>query len=807
MRVLLLLALMVLLCGGGDGENLGQMLSPPPSSCIVYLDGAAKPPQNGELCGSDQMPCSTLLSAIEQVERLGKMQFSDPQSVSNCSRAVFGGAELLQVVVVASVGLYQGVANRNVSVDLADVSLNVRANIYGNGVLFDGQNQSAILQAHGRGALSLSSISFLNGHSGGDNVDGGCLRLRSGELIDVAIVGCVFELCSAHRHGGAIAFVGRVDDDSTASLPSMLRERTSAFLDQLSLGDNIAYLGSGGAVYADKRTALAVQSCVFERNDAAHNGGAVSCLGTLGGVHGSQFEENVAARGAGGALAAAQLGSAIAGSQFVDNRAAMGGAVALLGERSYGARIEHVLFFANVAWAQGDVGGGGGALLIGASAGVTGEPMALLNVTFASNRALAGPGGALMLRGYVPMRALACQFRLNEALGGCQSIGGAVAMLDGASLSMSDSVLLDNVASGFGGAIGCANNTAAQVLGRVAMLSLADTFMENNVAAGSSGLCILPPLNHSTSYADALYEDGTCFSSVFVSDSCPAAPSGGTAGLPRDARLCAACDFGVCALDDDDDDDVPQCRCFYAELPASVVADFDSSTSHESNTLLYVGVFVFVFFMSLVLILLPVIYAVYYRRTAQHARAEQQVDARHQSIRFIYEEESGDDVNDGLLVGRNNSNSGVDDERNGDSDYDDDDDDDGSDIDDHVPAASSTSEGSSDVHVVVDEDDSDRDATALDDKANMMPLSAMPRVRQMRAERRRAQRQHSPYFTSPQDVAEPGSSRAAPTSALPIGAADVRTAAPNYGAIPSALAVDSSDTQFFEIGRSPYFTK
>ncbi len=201
---------------------------------------------------------------------------------------------------------------------------------------------------------------------------------------------CIFTANQVGTNGGAIATSG--------GLLTIVRSEFS--------GNHAG--GSGGAIDVRQFGALLMTGCTFIANSAGNQGGAVSTWLAGGRAHGCVFIGNTAETG--GAWSSRQDRSmTVTGSRFENNSAGSGGGIAVVEGR-----------FDTID-----------CLLAGNEAAPVSE--------------FSGYGGGISLEGCAS-RIDSCSIVNNTASGFSRIAGGGIALLGGASVAMTDSIIWSNTA-------------------------------------------------------------------------------------------------------------------------------------------------------------------------------------------------------------------------------------------------------------------------------------------------------------------------------------------------------------------------
>ena len=174
------------------------------------------------------------------------------------------------------------------------------------GVIFDGNNASAIFAFDTTKSVLISDITFTNGYS-----DGAAIVV---DAPDFVANNCIFE----NNNGGAITSSGGFME----WYPVNIKVINSEFINNYNSGNGAAI--SIGAIYAS----LNVTDCVFVNNTASNRGGAIS-------------------------LSNLRMESFISGSRFVSNSATTGSAIYM--NNGYTISIFDNEFIENTASADGAV--------------------------------------------------------------------------------------------------------------------------------------------------------------------------------------------------------------------------------------------------------------------------------------------------------------------------------------------------------------------------------------------------------------------------------------------------------------------
>ncbi len=301
--------------------------------------------------------------------------------------------------------------------------------------------------------VTLVSVSAVDSRSSGS---GGFAYLDNAELIatDLEIEDPSGDTCFGagiyarnHSHidweGGGVT--GAVADEYLSGYTGgavHLREGSTLDGSGLFFEDNTAY--AGGAIDVQGSGSATLESCTFEDNRADTRGGALRAYDS-GNVTCSScdFEGNVAEEGGAVDVSVDASFSDLNGS-YDDNQADSGDGGAIRVADDAEIYLEGSSFEGN--WASES----GGALAVEDPGD---EDVYLVNVSFTSNTADTGDGGAVAITSDANLWLEGCSFDLNDATLGW---GGAVAFDPGSpgyTLESSDSSFEENFADDGGGAI------------------------------------------------------------------------------------------------------------------------------------------------------------------------------------------------------------------------------------------------------------------------------------------------------------------------------------------------------------------
>ena len=213
---------------------------------------------------------------------------------------------------------------------------------------------------------------------------------------------------------------------------------TNLTLSNSNFTKNQAGQTGGGAIVAQNFSHVDIENCQF--NDSIFGAIMVMYYGTLN-VTNTQFFDNRQSD-YGAAILALDIQIELNFVDFVNNTASHGGA--LVTSRSSSLVAKNCCFRDNAAYFSG------GAVHIESQGNVT-----LENITFKSNTAGAGTGGAMSIsEAPVKMKVSSCYFVDNHSVGN----GGAVYLSDKSTLLIQDSIFTQNKAQGGGAAIALSNS-------------------------------------------------------------------------------------------------------------------------------------------------------------------------------------------------------------------------------------------------------------------------------------------------------------------------------------------------------------
>ena len=400
------------------------------------------------------------------------------------------------------------------------------------------------LLAVGGANVALTSSAVLNNSA----VDGGGVYVDGGTL---ALNGTVFGGNAASGNGGAVAVAGGAEltlaggrgvrnSAADGGFLYVAGSGSVASLDDTYLALNVA-AGSGGALWSDAGSSLAVSGVVFSANRAladssGSGGGAIYSRGALD-VGDSLFFRNFAtgAAGSGGGILSATGRAIVVGTTFNTNGAERSGGAVEIGEGVFISADSRYL--RNVAGLSGEgTPGNGGAIHLAGdvTATLTGGDLVFNVAAHAGGGIWNGTDGDLRVNDLSIARNVAGGDATNGGGGGIYN-GGGTLRLDGVFVS-------HNAATGergSGGGVWSAGGTvlvndsnfnrneARRSGGGIRLmdgdLRFSDSFLRNNVADDGAGL-------HASGESVSVFAGGGVFRNE-------AADQGGGLWNGDDARL------------------------------------------------------------------------------------------------------------------------------------------------------------------------------------------------------------------------------------------------------------------------------
>ena len=313
--------------------------------------------------------------------------------------------------------------------------------LYGQGNALDGQGRVQCLSISGGADVTVVNLTVTNGVSASGG--GGMLVSES----KVTIISSLISHCQAGDNGGAL-FV----------LNGNVTAHGSAFVGNMAAAD-------GGAVLLDGGTLL-VESSVFAKNWAGYNGGAVSVQSSHVNLVSCNFSNNYASSHGGGIKA---IGGKlfVKSSVFTENQAGYGGAVYV--QRVY-AKLVHCNVTSNAAsYLGGGVEANSGTLFLESS-------------VFTKNQAGSDVGGAVFMQALAEMSShielVHCSVSSN--------FGGGVYVVGNLNVVLYDCAIFTNTVNGIGGGLYITGYDGFSPMARVT-----NTTIHNNTATlGGGGIIV-----------------------------------------------------------------------------------------------------------------------------------------------------------------------------------------------------------------------------------------------------------------------------------------------------------------------------